>query len=162
MIEQTALVTKTDQDVAWLKVYRESTCGSCGVQKGCGTSVFSKVLGNKFSEIRAINTIKAEPGDMVKIGLRESVLLKSAFMMYLFPLFMLLLFAAAISVLDSLFSLGLSQAWIIISGIIGLTFAFVLIKKHMANYSNDERFQPVILSKANMVDMYVSQKVEFK
>ncbi len=153
MIEQTAVVTETTSDTAKVKVYRESTCGGCQAKSACGTSSFAKVLGNKFSVVSALNPIHAEPGDVVKIGMRESVMLQSAFLVYMFPLVMLFSGALVFNAANLWFALNLGQIPTIVGGLTGLAIAFVLIRKTMSRRHHDERYQPVILSKASLADM---------
>ena len=156
MIKQTAVVTRTKDDIAYVKTIRESTCGQCGVQKGCGTSVFSKVLGNKFSELTVLNPIHAESGDMVILGLQESVLISSALLMYMFPLFMMFAGAVAAVAVNDWLSLDLGQAWIIASSFSWFIVAFLIIKKITKNHIGDRKFQPVILNKATLSEQKAS------
>lgn len=156
MIKQTAIVTRTEHAIAFVKTIRESTCGQCSVQKGCGTSVFSKVLGNKFSELTALNPINAETGDMVILGMRESVLINSALLMYLFPLLMMFSGAASMVMISHWFNLDLGQLWVIASSFIWFLAAFLYIKKVSKKHVGDKKFQPVILSKATLSEQKAS------
>jgi len=156
MIKQTAVITRTENDIAYVKTIRESTCGQCGVQKGCGTSVFSKVLGNKFSELTALNVIHAEAGDMVILGLQESVLINSALLMYMFPLLMMFGGAVAAILMGQWFNLDLGQSWIIASSFGWFLTALLVIKKISQKHVGDKRFQPVILSKATLSEQKAS------
>lgn len=156
MIKQTAMVTRTEHDIAYVKTIRESTCGQCGVQKGCGTSVFSKVLGNKFSELTVLNPIHAETGDMVILGMRESVLINSALLMYMFPLLMMFGGAIAVTVISQWLDLSLGQPWIIVSSFSSFLVAFLVIKKISKKHIGDKRFQPVILNKATLSEQRAS------
>ena len=156
MIKQTAVITRTDNGLAHVKVVRESTCGQCGVQKGCGTSVFSKVLGNKFSEVIALNPINAEADDIVILGMRESTLISSALLMYLFPLLAMFLAGIVVAAMNAWFELGLGQGWIIAASFTGLILAFLTINKVSNTYKDDKRFQPVILSKASYSEINAS------
>lgn len=156
MITQTAVVTESVGEIAHVQVMRESSCGQCSVQKGCGTNVFSKVLGNKFSRLAALNQIEAEKGDVVILGLRESVLLKSAFLMYMFPLVMMFSGAIAIIFLNNWFEIRLGQGWIILSSFAGLLLAFLYIRKLGHRNENDSQYQPVILRKATLSEIRTS------
>ena len=157
MIKQTAVVTKAEHGTAQVKVVRESTCGQCSVQKGCGTSVFSKVLGNKFSEITVLNPVDAEAGDIVILGLAESVLVTSAMLMYLFPLLMMFGGAMVIVMLNNWLGFELGQLWVIAASFSGLIVAYRIIKRVSSRHSNNKKFQPVILSKATLSEMKASQ-----
>jgi len=147
MIEQTAEVTDVATDFARVRVLRETTCGSCQAQKGCGTHALSKVLGQKFSELTVLNHVDAKIGDVVKIGLSEQVLLKSAFFVYLFPLAMLFVGAISVKIMILWFALDVGQWAIIMGGLVGIVYAFARIKSVMKNRIQDDRYQPVILSK---------------
>ena len=86
MITENAIVVSIVNDQTWIETQRKSACGQCSASKGCGTSVLSKVIGNKLSTMKAINNINAKVGDEVVVGLNEKSLLKGAFMTYFMPL----------------------------------------------------------------------------
>jgi len=159
MIEQTAVVTDVSEDLARVKIYRQSTCGGCQVKSACGTSTFAKILGNKFSEMTVLNLIHAVPGDVVKIGLRESVMLQSAFLVYIFPLMMLLMSALIMEFINRWLLLEMGQMPIIVGGLTGLFVAFFIIKKNMSKRIHDERYQPVIIAKASEESSGAPEKV---
>jgi sigma-E factor negative regulatory protein RseC len=156
MIEQTALVTATKDDIAYVEVHRQSTCGQCSVQKGCGTSVFSKVLGNKFSELTVLNPVHAEKGDVVILGLHESVLIKTALLMYMFPLIMMFVGAISVVIIEQWLNLNLGQGWVILASFISLLAAFLYIKKISRKHMKNGKYQPVILGKATFSDIQAS------
>ena len=155
MIEQAARVLRVEGNAARLQVQRESTCGQCSVQKGCGTSTFAKVLGKRFSEIRAINHLDVKPGDVVTIAMHESTLVKSAFLMYFFPLLAMFTGALLGLWLTELLRLPFDQLWIILFAFIGLAFSMLFIKHHMKKHETNEHFQPVIVSKNIVSDISV-------
>jgi len=149
MIEQTAEVTAVSAEFAQVRVIRETTCGSCQAQKACGTHALSKVLGNRFTEVTALNKVGAKVGDLVEIGLSESVLLKSAFLVYVFPLAMFFVCAVIVKMINQELNLGFNSGlneWLVIAGgFLGFVFAFARVKKGMRHRMHDERYQPVIL-----------------
>ena len=157
MIEQTAVVTDVSEDFARVRVYRQSTCGGCQAKSACGTSTFAKVLGNNFSEVTVLNSIHAEIDDVVKIGLRESVMLQSALLVYVFPLFMLFAGALLLESINLWLVIDMGQLPIIIGGLSGLIIAFFLIRKIMHKRTHDERYQPVILGKASLTETNLLQ-----
>ena len=59
MIEQQARVVEIKEGKLFLQVQRQSACGSCSASKGCGTSVLSNIVGQKFSRLQADNSINA-------------------------------------------------------------------------------------------------------
>lgn len=154
MIEEKAQVIRVAGEFAWVHTQRESACGQCSAQKGCGTSVFSKLMGNKFVELKVMNPVNAEVGDSVILGLHESVLLKSAIVMYLMPL--LTMFASALVAQSLLTDSGLQnlQFWIVSAALMGLVLGFVMARRFSKKRSNDERYQPVILRRAPFSEQF--------
>jgi sigma-E factor negative regulatory protein RseC len=154
MIQETGQVIKTDGEFAWVQTQRQSTCGACAAKKGCGTNVFSKVLGKKHIQFKAVNTLDVKPGDMVVLGLRESALLKSALMIYLLPLLSMFLCAAAMDIFSKAIGLGDIQAWVVIAGLTGLLAAFGLVHFFTKNHLSDSDYQPVILRRATLSEQF--------
>lgn len=154
MIEEQGQVIRTEGEFAWVHTQRKSTCGQCAAQKGCGTNVFSKVLGNKLVEFKALNKIDATAGDQVVLGLHESVLLKSAVLMYVLPLVMMFVFALLATVLGHSLELNLSQAWVSLFAVMGLLSGFLGARLFARAHQADERYQPVILRRASLSEQY--------
>lgn len=147
MIEQTAKVLRVEQDVAWLQVQRESTCGQCTMNKGCGTHSLARILGKRSSEVRALNQLQLQPGDLVTIALRESTLLKSAFLMYFFPLVAMFSGALVGDWLSQLLQTGNTQLWIVCFALIAFAGSMLFIRHVMSKQAHNEHFQPVIVRK---------------
>ena len=72
MIEEQGEVVEVQGEFAWIESERTTTCGSCAVRKGCGTSAIAKVLGQRRVRLRVLNRIDARVGDRVVIGIAES------------------------------------------------------------------------------------------
>ena len=49
MIAENAQVVGFEGNDIWVETQRKTACGQCAANKGCGTAVLSKVLGNKRS-----------------------------------------------------------------------------------------------------------------
>ena len=154
MIEEQGQIVRTEGEVAWVRTQRKSTCGQCAAQKGCGTNVFSKVLGNKLVEFQAINRIDAAVGDTVVLGLHESVLLKSAALMYVLPLLLMFISALLASYIADSLALDLSQAGVSLFAILGLLAGFAGARLFAHAHQTDERYQPVILRRTSLVEQY--------
>ena len=77
-----------------LSCEQQTSCSSCSSQKSCGTGIVTKAVGNKslFWQLTTKNLVKA--GQIVEIGFPERSLLESAALVYLVPLFMMMLGAA--------------------------------------------------------------------
>lgn len=90
MIENTARVVRTEGELAWVTAESPSSCGACG-GKGCGSSMFVRMLHPREPEYPVMNPISAEAGETVVVGIEDGALLRAAISGYLVPLLLLLL-----------------------------------------------------------------------
>lgn len=120
MTETPARVVRVDGDLAWVRSDSPSSCGACA-GKGCGSSVFARLVHPGEPEYAVLNPISAEAGEAVVVGIEEGVLLRAAISGYLVPLLSLLLGAL------------LGGAWgepqAIAGGAAGLAVAAVWLKR---------------------------------
>ena len=146
MIEEQAQVVEMDGDQLVLQAQTQSSCGSCAASKGCGTSVLSKVVGRKFSRFHADNSVDAEVGDTVIVGISEDALLRGSLVMYMIPIMGMLVFAL---VSDQLLDLLAENRDLLIagSGIAGLVSGSLLSRWYFQRRVNVHRFRPVVLRK---------------
>lgn len=144
MVEETARVIRADNTHVWLQVERKSTCGSCSMKKGCGTSLLSEYFNRNPANIKLPNTQNAKPGDIVVLGLSESAILKGSFLVYLIPITSLLVGAVFGQWLAELLS-GNTELFAIVGGLGGLIAGAVWSKRKIYSKENFESFQPVIL-----------------
>ncbi len=146
MIEEQAQVVEIKGNQLVLQAQTQSACGSCAANKGCGTSVLSKVVGRKFSRFQASNNIDAEVGDTVVVGISEDALLKGSVVMYVIPVLGMLVFSLmADFVLNA--QLGYRDLAVAASGIAGLVFGALLSKQYFQRAASIQRFTPVVLRK---------------
>ena len=145
MIEEQGQVVEVQGEFAWIESERTSTCGSCAVRKGCGTSAIAKVLGQRRVRLRVLNRINARVGDNVVIGIAESGLLRGSLAVYAAPL--LGLFAGALAgqlLASSVFAL--SSDWPAIAGALGgFVAALAWLKQFSRDSEKDTAYQPVTL-----------------
>lgn len=111
MLEETATVTHAESDWLWVETTPKSACSHCSAA-GCSTLVIGKAFGNRRNRMRLPNTLNAERGQQVAVGIPEQVLVGASLRAYLMPLMGMLLFGilAAFSemneVLQALFALA--------------------------------------------------------
>lgn len=74
-----------------LSCEQQTSCSSCQSSKSCGTGIVSKAFGNKTLFWRLQTTQALEAGEVVEIGLPEKSVLQSAALVYLLPLFFMML-----------------------------------------------------------------------
>ncbi len=145
MIEETGQVVEVQGEFAWVEHERTSTCGSCSVRKGCGTSAIAKVLGQRRVRLRVLNRINAQIGDQVVVGIEEQGLLRSSLAVYAVPL--LGLFAGALAgwlLGTSVFSLQ-SDGLSIAGSVIGFVVALLWLRRFSRHKEQDSGYQPVAL-----------------
>lgn len=119
MMETSARVTRVAGELAWVRAESVSSCGACG-GKGCGSSIFTRMLHPREPEYPVLNQIGAETGDIVVVGVEEGVLVRAAMAGYFLPLLTLVIGAS----IGNLW--GESQA--VAGGALGLVGAAVWLK----------------------------------
>jgi len=139
VIEQRAFVVTVEQGYAWVETQRQTACGACHINKGCGTAVLAKVLGNRRSRVRAVNAIELREGDQVLIGIEEGALVKGSLAVYIAPLLGMILGAVGGDLA------GGSEGLSILLGILGLTGGFAWLWSYTHGIRTDGQFQPVVL-----------------
>ncbi len=89
MLEQHAIVLKTEGGTAWVEARESGTCGSCG-SGGCSTRRLADLFGRRERAFPVDNVLQAEAGERVVIGIPSGALWKSAFRLYGLPLALML------------------------------------------------------------------------
>ena len=156
MITENAIIVSIESNQTWIETQRKSACGQCSANKGCGTSVLSKVIGNKLSRMKAINKINAEVGDEVIVGLNEQSLLKGAFMAYILPLLFLFLFSYFGQLISDFFQINNNELLVIVFAMLGFYVGLRQLRKFSASIAENENYQPVILKKLNSSSVFVN------
>ncbi|NOH69773.1 transcriptional regulator [Vibrio pectenicida] len=70
---------------------QQTSCSNCSSQKGCGTGIVSKAIGSKSLHWQLDTPQYVKKGQIVEIGLPERDVLQSATLVYLVPLFAMML-----------------------------------------------------------------------
>jgi sigma-E factor negative regulatory protein RseC len=86
MIEEQAIVTGLDGDLAMIQMQRHSTCSHCELSKGCGTGAIGRMLGHRSKPLAIGNKFDLKAGDSVLLGLPERAFLKASLLIYGLPL----------------------------------------------------------------------------
>ncbi len=128
MIEEYAIITAREENLAVLEIERRTACGLCGQKRGCGNATWGKLLGHKSQQFRAENGIDANVGDSVVVGIDERVILSSVFYLYIVPLLGMLI--AAILV-DTFFN---NELYVLLAAASGLLLGFLWVKWHLVGY----------------------------
>ena len=145
MLEEHAIILSLEPDAsstqsfATLEIARKNACGLCGQTRGCGNSLWGKLFRHKPTSFKAQNRINAKVGDSVIVGIDESAVMKSAFLLYMLPL--ATMFIAAILVKQ----VAHNDTVVLLGAVVGLGLGFVWVKGFTAGNSYFSRHQPRIL-----------------
>ena len=140
-----------------VEVIQQTTCGSCAAQKGCGQGVLSKYLSG--SQIIRIN-LKHRPGtdfqvgDQVELGIDEFAMLRAAFLVYLSPLFFMLI-AAYLGAL-------ISEAMSVIFALSGLALGGGYVRWKSSKKVDDPGYTPIIVDDRSVVRIFSSEPARFR
>lgn len=148
MIEEQAVVVGVEHDTALLEIVRSKPCGLCGQTRGCGVSIWGRLLGHRNVVVRAENNINAQTGDRVVVGIDEKALLASSLTAYGVPLISLLIGAA----LGTSFTpaQGNADLFGLMGGAIGLALGLLWLRGHSIR-RNSGVYRPVLLRASHSV-----------
>lgn len=142
MLEQHAIVLKTEGDLAWVEARESGTCGSCG-SGGCSTRRLADLFGRRERAFPVDNVLHAVAGERVVIGIPSGALWRSAFRLYGLPLVLM--------IAGALVGQHLSGDFAALAGAAGGLVLAVLLQKGGASRA----FQPVMLRRADEVVLSV-------
>ena len=139
MAHRKGLVIRIEND-GWAQVSteRKGSCDGCGTGNNCHSCLSSSKI-----VTRVLNEAKAKPGDLVTVSLDSDLILKSAAVLYLFPIVSLVagaLVGAHISV-----DWGVSETVAAMGfGFAGLCLGFLLAVFISKRMSANNRMTPII------------------
>ena len=146
MIEEQAVVVGIERDQALLEIVRNKPCGLCGQTRGCGVSLWGRLLGHRNNVFRADNHIHAETGDGVVVGIDEQALLSGSLLVYGVPVLSVLAGAGLAASLAG--SSELRDGYAILGALLGLILALLWLRGHAAGAGLSARYRPIILRRA--------------
>ena len=138
--QEIAEVSYIDGEYVFLKTSNKTSCGECSSKASCGSvKLFKPVVENEVIKIK--NTLDLNAGDSVVLSLPPSKLLQGTFLVYLFPLFSLMIFAVLGKVIGG-------EVASILAGFAGLVGSLVLVSKYLSKKSVSQKFLPKMLEKS--------------
>ncbi len=87
MVEEEGKVVRVEGGYAFVHAERGSSCDGCSAKASCHSMGGSE---GKVMEMKAVNSVGAEVGDRVKVGIDSLVFLKSSFLVYVVPLIVMI------------------------------------------------------------------------
>jgi len=145
MLIETGRVVAVDPDGLWVETIRQSTCGTCAAQKGCGHGLLNRISDGKRGYIRVLpgtrNPQECSVDDQVRISIPEEVILRGSLIVYMLPLLCMLAGAAS--------AVGLLPGSQDVSAALGAASGFglglVLVRWHAWHHRDDSSLQPTLL-----------------
>lgn len=138
MATERGIVVRTDSEAAWVKTVRSSACEGCTAKGSCHSTG-----GGNEMEVKVLNIAGARVGDRIVLSFETASLLKATFLIYVFPIILLIVGAALGQMLASLMAFNPSA----LSVILGFAFFFTalfVIKKRANKMAKKNAYQPKI------------------
>jgi len=146
MITENGIVTRTDQTSAWIKTIRSGACEGCSSKDSCGESHNTKEM-----IVTVKNTLDVETGDQVVIGIETAPMMLLSFLLYVFPIILLILGAVIGEHLA--FALNLNKSFsAMIFGFSFFGIAFLVIRKKQSALTQKDEFKPFLVRKKKSSD----------
>jgi sigma-E factor negative regulatory protein RseC len=143
MATEQGIVIKTDSREAWVKTVKSGNCAGCSARGSCHSMGADDEV-----EVKAINEAGAKVGDRIVLSFKASSLLKATFLLYVFPILLLIIGATVGQEMAPKFDFNPSG----FSAIMGFSFFFasLLIIKTTANkLARKNEYRPKIIKILN-------------
>ncbi|MET0064011.1 MAG: SoxR reducing system RseC family protein [Candidatus Thiodiazotropha endolucinida] len=137
MLEETAMVVEANKDYLWVETRSRRGCSQCG--SSCTTSVVLKLFGMKRNRLNLENTLCAEVGDRVVVGIPDELLVRASVWAYLFPLLAMFAVSATGGVI------GFGEGAQALLAMMGLAAGFALVRWNTSRQGTRRRFRPSLL-----------------
>jgi sigma-E factor negative regulatory protein RseC len=143
MLTETGRVVAVDEQGLWVETIRQSTCGSCAANKGCGHGLMNRISDSQRGLIRVLpgdcNIRDCNVDDEVRFGIPEDVILRGSVLVYVLPMLSLLAGAAVAS------QYARGELLVIAGAAMGLLVGFSLVRWHAWRHRHDPALHPVLL-----------------
>lgn len=146
MLETRGIVVDTRGEYAIVEAERQAGCGRCDSAGGCAQDTLGKLFGTPRRRFRALNPALARPGEEVTIVIEDGAVLRSAVVMYLVPL--ALLVAGAIGGALIMGAAGTANdLYAGAGGAAGLLAGFLSVRYYGLWRRLDSAYHPVIIGR---------------
>lgn len=150
MIKESGRVVAIEADSLWVETIRQSTCGTCAAQKGCGHGLLNKARSGQRNHIRVLlgelSAADFAVNDEVDISIPEQVLVVGALIVYLLPLITMLATALLVSQRYP------SDVVTFLAAVAGFVLGVGFVRYHASVNRNNQNFQPLVLAKRQPVE----------
>ncbi|MFH1154681.1 MAG: SoxR reducing system RseC family protein [Pseudomonadota bacterium] len=140
MVTEKGVITSTTSTMAWVRTMRSSACEACEAKGSCTEGAH----GSKEMFVQVENTINARTGDQVIIGFQTAPLLKLSFLLYVFPVILLIIGAGTGQTMAS--SLGTDPSLTAcLAGFAGFGIAFAAIRVSGKSLALRNEYKPFLI-----------------
>ena len=142
MITENGIVTHATPETAWIKTTRSAACESCSSKDSCDVSH------HPSEEMTVIlpNTLGVIKGDRVIVGINSGPMLFLSFLLYVFPIILLIIGALIGDALAPVLEMNKS-ALSMGFGFLLFAVAFLIIRKKQAGMSKKDKYKPFLVRK---------------
>ncbi|WP_455200302.1 SoxR reducing system RseC family protein [Kaarinaea lacus] len=159
MLEEQATVVAVENDTILVEVQRQSACGQCAANKGCGTGVLQKVIGNKRNIFRVIGELPVKVGDNVIVGINENALVRGSLIIYAVPVVFIILFALLGETIAPQ-SMSINADYASMTGaLVGLAVSILGLRWYNRKIRKNADYQAVLLRHANIITIQPEYKL---
>ncbi len=139
MATEQGIVIKTDSSGAWVKTVKSGGCAGCTAREACHSTSSGAEM-----EVKALNEAGAKVGDRIVLSFANASLLKATFLLYIFPI--LLLMAGALIGQEAAPYFNFNPSGF--SAILGFSFFFaalLIIKVKAGQLAKKNEYRPKII-----------------
>lgn len=145
MLTETGRVVAVEAQSLWVETIRQTTCGTCAAQKGCGHGLINQISDGSRSYIRVLcpehESSVCKVNDQVRISIPEEVILRGSFIVYMIPLLTMLV--GAVAAVD--WFAGDPDILAIAGASVGFVVGVGLVRWHAWHHRDDTSFQPTFI-----------------
>ena len=138
MSTEKGIVESTEDGLAWVMTRRNESCGHCGHKDQCHS-----VEGMDRMRVKVKNAVHARVGDEVELYLSTGTKLKGLFVLYMFPVFGVLLGAFSARRLSELVAVNPDVGMVVFT-LSGLVLAVVLARFIAGRMAASQELMPII------------------
>jgi sigma-E factor negative regulatory protein RseC len=152
MLTEVGRVVAVEEGSLWVETLRQSSCGACAAQSGCGHGLLNRLGSRRRISIRVLAGGAVEPdpdyvpGEQVRFAVPERLILRGSVIVYLLPLCSMLLLAAGMARYPLQLSADLSG---VLGAAMGLLLGVALVRTHAWWHRNDPELQPRLLGRVS-------------
>jgi sigma-E factor negative regulatory protein RseC len=145
MVTENGIVIEANASLAQIRGTRSGACQACSSKSTCGISDES----DKEVIVTVKNTLNVQKGDYVVVGMKSRPFLIVAFLLYVFPIILMIIGA----LIGNKIALSIGQASSLLSILTGVVFfvsSYIVIRRKSKTLSEHEAYKPFLIRKRMM------------